>query len=370
MIQTKNKLLLIISGEFFRQGNQGSRLRDTPESIEMQKKAIETHIKFIKHIKQKYQIDFDIQILSYKSEHQDFLKTCYGQHNLVDAQFYDYYFPDRTQLVNSSKIDNVESKYDSILVIRPDMILKDMFIEIFDPFANKICYPSMVWTAANGFYFRLDASTLIPRINDTMLFIPNIYFQRVYYKIGLKLYHEGMLDYVKEGLSIHMFDFFVKTMHDSDPFKDYNPLYSFSGRPATKNWYSYGYEIRPYDFFPLETNNKPNFKDWNLFEDGISVDKFNQIQNFDNLWEWWHHYVGYNKFINIIELDFKNPDQSLRMVSPTRHPNETFYSIKDNYKLCFYDANVTPTSILYKKNANEFHGKSLINDDYFTLKKI
>lgn len=364
-------LLLIISGEFFRQGGQFSRLRDTQDSIVPQLKAIKSHLKLINHLKNNFDINTQIQILSYKSKGESVIIDTYTESNVIDYKFYEDYFSDRTILTNSAKIDDIH-RYDAILVIRPDMFLKDFFIENFNPFNEKICYPSVVWILNNAYFYPVfnRSYQFVPRVNDTMMFIPKPYFDIIYNDVGLKLYHEAILDYDKHNILLNNFDFFTYTMHDSDPFKDYNPFYSFIGRPETKNWYSYGYEVRPYDFLALETNHKHYFPDWNLLNDGINKYDLEQLKNYNNLWEWWHHYDGYKKFINIIELDFNHYGGDLKLVLPRRHHFQTFYSIKDEYKLSFFDSIQRLTSILYKKNNEEFHGKSLLDNDEFTLKKI
>lgn len=367
-----NKLLLIIVGECFREGGQYSRLKDTDISVTNQLKATESHLSFIEYLKNKYGITTDIQLISYISKYENILINQYNKYNL-QYKFYDKYFVDRTTLVNSTKIENIAKEYDSILVIRPDMYLKPFFLDIFDPYATKICYPSVCYVDRGK--HRIQQ---YPRVNDTMVFIPKNYFDIAYYTIGIKLYHEAILDYVTHSQSINKplhlhtdFDFFLKTPHDSDSSKDYNPIYYLISRPETKKWYSYGYEIREIDFLPIETNNiLYNFPDWNFLDNNISHKQYNEIQNPDKLWEWWDISNGSKKFIDIIELDFENKMENLCRVTPTRCEHESYWLLKDDYKLYFYDKHKKITSILYKKNNLEFTGPSMISNHSFCLKKI
>ena len=109
------KLLLIIAGECFREGTQDSRLKDTDISVANQLKATESHLSFIEHLKNKYNIITDVQLISYVSEHENILIDKYNEYNLR-YKFYDTYHKDRTQLVNSDKIDKIEEEYDSIFL--------------------------------------------------------------------------------------------------------------------------------------------------------------------------------------------------------------------------------------------------------------
>ena len=357
------KLLLIIAGECFREGTQFSRLKDTDISVANQLKATESHLSFIEHLKKTYNITTDVQLISYASKYENILIDKYNEYNLR-YKFYDTYHKDRTQLVNSDKIDKIEEEYDSILVIRPDMCLKPFFFDIFDPYSNRICYPTICFAGSHRVFD-------YPRISDTMMFIPKIYFQKIYYDIGLKLYHEAIPDYINRGLSLNNFNLFIKTLHDSDSAKDYNPLYYFVSRPENKYWHSYGYCIDNIGL-PVETNHQLyDFPDWDLYDDNIDKVAYHQIKNLNNTWEWWDtSAIGQPKFINIIELDIKNTKSEYNPVYPKRCNLETYWTLKDNYQLEFYDENKQLTSVLYKKNDLEFRGKCIVNNNYFYLKKV
>lgn len=349
------KLLLVIAGDCFREGTQGSLLKDTDISVINQIKATESHIFFIEYLKKKYNITTDVQLISYASKYENILIDKYNEYNLR-YKFYNSYHVDRTALVNATRIENIE-EYDSILFIRPDMYLKPFFMEIFDPYATKICYPSVCY---------INESRDWVRVNDTMMCIPKKYFDLVYYKIGVKLYHRAIPDYISHSREINEplllnidFDFFLKTLHDSDSYKDYNPIYTLISRPENKNWYSYGYQIRNPDFLPIEINQKYTFPDWNL--------KYNLVS--DNLWEWWHkEQEGFNRLINFIEIDTTQKNKFNR-TNPSRGASETYWRLNDNQELFFYDLNYEITSTLYRQSSVQFFGKSLNNNFYFTLKK-
>lgn len=363
------KLLLIIAGECFREGTQDSRLRDTDISVDNQIKATESHLSFIEHLKKTYNITTDIQLISYASKYENILINKYNEYYLR-YKFYNTYHQDRTQLVNSDKIDDIE-EYDSILAIRPDMYLKPFFYDIFDPYSTKICYPSVMWLFS---LCNINQKQDWVLVNDTMMHIPKKYFDLVYHKIGVKLYHMAILDYISHSRAIDEpllfntdFNFFLKTLHDSDSHKDYNPIYTLVGRTENKNWYSYGYQIIEPDFLPIEINQKYTFPDWDL--------KYNLKYNFnpdtiatDNLWEWWNSDGGFHYLVNFIEIDTTKKNQ-FNQTSLPRSPNETYWKLNDRQELSFYDPNYNETSIFYRQSALQFFGKSLHNHFSFTLKK-
>lgn len=363
---TINKLLLIIAGECFRDGGQCSRLKDTDISIENQLKATNSHIDFIDYLHNTYGITTDIQLISYYSKHKDILIDKYKDYNL-NYKFYNHYFTDRTQLVNSIKIQNIGEQYGGILIIRPDMYLKPFFNQVFDPYSTKICYPSVCFIGQHRIH-------QCPRVNDTIIYIPKYYFNLIYDNIGVKLYHEAIPDYIAHSHSIgdplyldKDFDFFLKTLHDSDSYKDYNPIYTLVSRPENKKWHSYGYQIRINDFLPIEINQKYTFPDWNL-KNNIEYNFDNNLTTIHNLWEWWHKDNEYSHLISFINIDMTQQNKFIT-TSPPRHHHETYWKLT-NRELSFYDSNYNVTSILYQQNPLQFFGKSLYhNNFYFTLKK-
>lgn len=357
-----NKILLIISGESFRDGGQNSRKKDTQASLETQLLATDSHIKFIENIQNKYDISFDIQIISYQSKFQDQLIKKYEKYNLT-YNFYDTYFRDRTQLTNSKKIDNLHQKYLGVLVIRPDMFLKDYFTSIFNPFVEKIHYISVC------FLYHHICKNNIPRINDTSIYIPHKYFKNIYYDIGIKLYHESIVDYLGHGLSLNDFDFWLHSLHDSDSAKDYNPVCYLVSRPRNKIWHSYSYEIDNKTFLPELAYKKFDYPDWNITDNIKSKHNFDELSQ-DNLWEWWHQDPNkFSKFIDLITID-TNITNKIVKTEPIRHKDETFWQLYENQKLVFYNQNKTPTAILYKNDNNHFIGGSIDKNFKFVVRKL
>lgn len=358
-----NKLLLIISGEAFREGGQGSRKKDTEKSIESQTLASESHVKFIKNLYDKYKISCDVQLLSYGSKYENILIEKYNPYNLT-YHFNNKYHRDRTTLTNANKIDNIHNKYLGILVIRPDMYLKQYFIDKFNPFIEQVNYISVCFL-----YYHVCHKN-IPRINDASIFIPNKYFSQIYYDIGIKLYHEAIADYLGHGMTLNDFNFLLPTLHDSDSAKDYNPFFYLVSRHQNLVWHSYGYEINNLSFLPELTYKKYDYPDWNVKNNIKHEQNYNDIE-YNKLWEWWHQNPNkFFEFINLIKIDTNLNNTDYISTIPQRHSDESYWRLEDDTKLTFYDNLHNPTAILYRNSDKEFIGGSIKHNYKFMLRKL
>ena len=204
---------LVILGTFFREGLQFDNKKDTDSSFETQKKATESHVRFAKHFK------MDILIHAYPTKWENELKNWYSESTYtytVHPEKYDVL----EQLLNKCEISN---EYDYIFVIRSDLFLKDLLFEKFNPNWQRIMFPSICW-AQNATVKDDRTGELLPRVSDTMLFVPQKYI-----KNPMFMSHDAWLDYIKIG--VFEMNFILDTFHDSDSFKDFNPLYYFVGRP-------------------------------------------------------------------------------------------------------------------------------------------
>lgn len=238
MSTQSNRLLLAIVGESFRCGGQHSRNTDSAIGALGQAKATASHIDWIDYIFNEHGITIDIQFIGYETRWTDKLIQSYEPYN-CEYTMYKYHHKDRTQLANSISIQNLES-YDSVLYIRPDLCFREYFKELFDPEWNKLYYPSV----ACGFrpnqpdsYNILQNALQRPRVNDTMMFVPSLYFDKVIRSGHVKLYHEAIEHYVdSHRLAISDFGFMLPSLHDSDTAKEYNPIYKMVGRDESFMW--------------------------------------------------------------------------------------------------------------------------------------
>jgi hypothetical protein len=231
----KNKCLIIFVGESFRDGIQHSRQKDTEQSYNSQNNASASHNKFIEHIIG-LGIDVNIIINTYNTKYEDDLKNWYGKY-LID-------YIQNDKLIGIEKLlNNVIDKhekntknYDFVFTIRIDLFLKDYFIEKFNPYWDKIYFTNITWRELYKTYNNE------PRIADTMIFIPHQYF--FLFNLNIYLNHDSWFMYKNEyNLTNNDMDFIIDTYHDSDSYKDLNPLYYMVSRPESKIWHSEGYIV-------------------------------------------------------------------------------------------------------------------------------
>lgn len=226
------KAALVFIGEAFRGGGymksgQMCRTRGNPDSYYEQKRACDSHLQFIKKLER--QLDVDVYIDTYSTQFNFKINSWYKD-NLVVSKFhegppigYKNIFRDSIDLL----CDRLDT-YRFVHFFRIDMILKKQFWNEF-VFSNKLRYPFRVDVGEyDTVWWWLNA----PRLADTMLFVPNSEFNLLKERVPLldDVWIWGVIQ--KLGLQKKV-DVYVRTIHDSDPKKDWNPLYTFANRMAT-----------------------------------------------------------------------------------------------------------------------------------------
>jgi hypothetical protein len=225
---------IVLIGEAFRKGGQYSRLRGLPESFEDQINACKSHIKLINLIETIHFISkIDVVIESYTTSYDKILSSLYKD-NLIHSTFH----PDAIGLNNLIKdsINHIKlSEYNFIFFMRIDLCFKNRFYEVFDPNWDTIKFPTVCFKERSVY-------KNFPRINDTMLFLPRKYFDRIQY---INLCHESWYNLRMSGqFKVEDLNVMIDTYHDSDSAKDYNPLYRIVNRPESKVWHSEGYKFK------------------------------------------------------------------------------------------------------------------------------
>ena len=129
------KILLV--GEPFRLGGQGARVRDLPESHEGQRLACMSHVALAESLESRG-IKTSFFIESYTTRFKGDLESWYGP-RLVKINL-------RENLVGIQRLvrDGMSSMgaEEPILVCRIDIMLKDLFSDVFDPNWDKLLFPS------------------------------------------------------------------------------------------------------------------------------------------------------------------------------------------------------------------------------------
>jgi hypothetical protein len=231
--------LIIFLGESFRVGQQNTRNRGSKESYSEQIKASNSHITFIEHIIQKFQLNsISLFLSSYNTQYDNDLLTIYNKY-LLGYKLYDNVIGLNNLFHNSiNSIENIE-KYDFILYIRIDLYLKQDFLNCFNPTINMILFPTICWKHASR-------TGNHPRVNDMILFIPKKYYK---YIEKISMSHDIWYELIHTtNLTYDDLDVMINTYHDSDSFKDYNPLYYIVNRCENKNWHSEGYIFNKHNF--------------------------------------------------------------------------------------------------------------------------
>ena len=211
--------LLILFGESFRLGGQFSRNIGSEESYKEQINASLSHIKFIESLK-KNNINMTVSINSYTTNFDNSLNDIY-ESVLVDSKYYENLIGQAKLIHNCIDSINNINNYDFILCMRIDLFLKDKFLEIFNPYNDKILFPSVCFKP-------LHKCGIHPRVNDTMMFIPKKYFNFIK---KVELSHNTWADLIiSHELSYEDLDMMLNTYHDSDSAKDFNPIYYIVNR--------------------------------------------------------------------------------------------------------------------------------------------
>lgn len=215
----KKKALIILFGESFRYGKQKNRNTGLLESYNEQINASKSHIKLILSLSDRY--DIDVSINSYTTKYDNDLISIYDKY-LIHSVFHKKLLG-QNRLIKKYKFE--ARKYDFILYSRIDIFLKDKFFEIFNPSINKILFPSICYKP----HHKIGGH---PRVNDMMAFIPKKYF---FYLEKFKLCHRSWRILIEsQEFTYDDLDTMLNTYHDSDTYKDSNPIYYITNRKEKK----------------------------------------------------------------------------------------------------------------------------------------
>jgi hypothetical protein len=213
--------LLILFGETFRLGGQGNRNTGSEQSYKEQINAAQSHIKFISNLKKK-NINIIVSINSYTTRYDKNLTYIYKD-VLYDSIFYTNLLGVNVLINNCiNRVENITS-YDFILCMRIDIFLKDKFMDIFKLDNDKILFPSICFEPHHKIGIH-------PRVNAMMMYIPKRYI--IFFKQnGIDLYHDTWYKLVTYyNFNYEQLDTMLNTYHDSDSYKDYNPIYYIVNR--------------------------------------------------------------------------------------------------------------------------------------------
>jgi hypothetical protein len=234
----KNKFLLVINGETYRHGHQGSRERGSEESYKLQGFATKSHLDFIKFISNKFNIKSDVLLYYYKLN------------DVWDLQFVKSYEPHLKYSVSlenllgetnlhSSLIDYIKNNidindYKFILFIRPDLYLKKYFLDIFDVQDEKIKF-AYVNEITNHLGKSWHEESGFPSVNHQIFYVPSKFYSELFSGCVWRNHHSYVFS-LDCGLKKEQIDFFIKTYHSSSTSNTWNPIFHQVGREETKFW--------------------------------------------------------------------------------------------------------------------------------------
>lgn len=239
------KCLIVLIGESFRVGGQGTRNRGSTESFAEQIEACESHLNFFRHLKEKFNIESHVFINTYTTKYDLELINKYLDNELEGDLFFNINKePIGLQNLFNQSCDLILKKvrisdFDFVYFIRIDLILKKNFSKKFYLNNEKVIWPFTCFAYFMDnlvpFYKYLNS----PRISDLMVYIPKKFFYLIEDK-KISFYHDGWHNLKEQGVQQELL---INTLHDSDSQKDWNPLYRISGRPETDIWWSLNFYI-------------------------------------------------------------------------------------------------------------------------------
>jgi len=221
------RCLLVVSGESFRNGGQGTRGRsDSPDSVDRQKLASYSHLRVINFLKAKFDIDTDIFINTYKftPECDELLLKIYGpkviytNFRTTPSSSCEDFMGQTNRFVSELDL----SPYEFILFIRIDLYIKEYFLSKFKKIDNKIRYGL------------LDYGTL--GILHDIVYMPKCYFNLINVDMlsNFRNPHNGA-DYVSRVIGRQSIDHFINSYHSLSTNLNWNPIFTNVDRPESLN---------------------------------------------------------------------------------------------------------------------------------------
>jgi hypothetical protein len=234
-----SSVAVVLYGASFRLGEQSSRVIGCEGSFDVQKAASQTHVELLDYLSSAYDA-CDVYISSVSTRYDADLIAFYGPRVKgsvfvkQEASYDGYHFLSGNELIiRSGRL----TEYDRIVYVRVDLHLKPYIVECFRGRSSPIDKVSFVSIC---FLPHHKVCCRSPRVNPVITVIPRKYYHLI---AGGKMHlnHDTWHTLVVSGLSQNEdFDVLLDTYHDSDSFKDWNPVYYMCGRAQNPTWHSKG----------------------------------------------------------------------------------------------------------------------------------
>jgi len=264
IITHREKILCVIVGESFRSGGRTSHERLSKTShvlgaestFNEQKIAIESHIRFLKKIQSKYDIDIDVIV---HTVHTNFINDVYKWYrdslNLINF----IVIPTGIGLTESLKeclrVNKLNiTKYQSVLCFRIDLFLREFIDTIFNPLGSLITY---AWYCTS-----FDYNTI--KVNDQFMCLPKKLFKQINFDENqIKMSHD-MKEYYNNVHNIKD-RALIYTQHTSDTSMGWNPLFYIVNRIESSIWKPIAiYNRKTIEHIPLDNLNASEIKQFKI----------------------------------------------------------------------------------------------------------
>jgi len=233
------RVALILRGESFRFGSQGTRYVGFPESVVEQMQAAESHMRLCTALEAKgYKVD-----IYFVTVETPYTKRLYD--------IYDPLLKDGVCLkqVLATQNDTIKlavslvpiEQYESVIISRIDLIFKEPLIKSMNPILNKMQFVAPTW------YKDCVTPGGAPRMNDMIYIFPRGCYDVLEKAQKLAAYGHSFLDVIP--LQPGEYACISELFFDSDSEKDMNPYYRLANRPECSEFHSQG-KTFPVDFPP------------------------------------------------------------------------------------------------------------------------
>ncbi len=235
------RILMPLIGESFRIGGQGSRTRGGVYSISLQKLATYSHLRFIKYMKEKNNIDVDIVFITYKESEEELnaLEKWYGKY-LVNKIYFNYKFSSEVDLFQHAgyflKSINIFDHYDYIFLMRFDFYIKEYFQNIL----FKLNPEKVIYTHRDLNEFRDENDWKY--VGHYCMVVPKKFFNYITDGALWTSKHETF-KYLELHEGNNSYEILVNVPHWSSSCLGYNPFFTMVGR---EDYNKYDYESEKY----------------------------------------------------------------------------------------------------------------------------
>lgn len=215
------KILFVMSGTVFRINDF-----DSTQILPRQIMSSLSHIKLIKKIKEKFNLDSKILFNISNNEHNSKLYKIYKKYIIEKNEYIKC--KDEFELIKKTlkylqKYIN-QNKYEYIFFLRPDLYLKEYFIKNF-----KIDPERVIYTHVDKNYKVFEFKNF-PSIWQCINLFPKKFFHLLNKRKKIWFYHAGADIFMKNINDVDKIDLFDNNLYYCNSKYQWNPMYIMSDR--------------------------------------------------------------------------------------------------------------------------------------------